>query len=74
MDDIKQVIIPENHTVTGTCGKCGGPIISPLYFTTSSTDINCIGTHYPERCLFCGATPKVTISPDYGPVREMNTV
>ena len=55
--------IPTNHNVTGTCGKCGGAIVSPMLVG---------GTCQPdERCMDCGARPKPTIAPVYGPIRDM---
>lgn len=59
-------IIPVNHTVTGTCGDCGGPIIVPVYWVSSSP-----GESIPEWCANCGKKPKKTIAPAYGPIKEM---
>jgi len=59
-------VAPVNHNVTGTCGKCGGPIISPMIW--SGGDSN---TPIPEWCYKCGAHPKPAIPADYGPVKEM---
>ena len=58
--------IPINHNVVGTCGKCGGPIISPMIFTCTDT-----GCGAPEWCANCGAIPKQLVNPYYGPIREM---
>lgn len=55
-------VIPANHNVTGTCGKCGGPIISPMISTNGNPD---------EWCMDCGARPKKIIAPEFGEVREM---
>lgn len=54
--------IPHNHNVTGTCGKCGGPIIQPIMFGGLLVD---------ERCYNCGAIPKPPIPSLWGPVKEM---
>lgn len=59
-------IIPANHNVTGTCGKCGGPIITPVYWASSAS-----GDMPPEWCADCGCIPKKEMRPDYGPIREM---
>lgn len=57
------VQIPANHNITGTCGSCGWPIISPMLWA---------GTGTPnEWCVNCGKHPKPIIAPHYGPVREM---
>ena len=54
--------IPHNHNVTGTCGKCGGPIIQPILYGGISGE---------ERCFKCGAIPKPAIKSMWGPVKEM---
>jgi len=55
--------IPANHNVTGTCGECGWPIISPMLWG---------GTCPPsEWCMNCGKHPKPIVAPSFGPVREM---
>lgn len=59
--------IPVNHNVCGTCGKCGGPIIAPIFFASSAP-----GDAAPEWCMDCGAIPKKEVRPDYGPIREMH--
>ena len=64
--DNHYVVIPENHNVVGTCGKCGGPIISPMIWTTTESRESA-----PEWCMNCGSKPKKIVYPNYGPVREM---
>lgn len=59
-------IIPENHNVTGTCGECGGPIITPVYWASTNT-----ADAPPEWCADCGRIPKKEVRMDYGPIREM---
>ena len=55
--------IPANHNVTGTCGECGGPIISPILWS---------GTEQPnEWCMHCGQIPKSNIWARFGPIRTM---
>ncbi len=55
--------IPINHNVTGTCGECGGPIISPIIRD---------GTGVPnEWCINCQRRPKPSIVARFGPIREM---
>ena len=62
------VVIPENHNVIGTCGECGGPIITPVFWTQYGYNDH-VGA--PEWCMGCGRKPKKVIFPNYGPVREM---
>lgn len=62
--------IPPNHNVTGTCGKCGGPVIAPIMWGGTLTG-NGPATP-PESCMDCGAIPKPFITPIHGPIREMN--
>lgn len=57
------IIIPANHTITGTCGKCGGPVVSPIMWGGTSSP--------PEHCHQCGAIPKPLLQPAWGPLREM---
>ena len=62
-------IIPTSHNVVGTCGKCGGPIISPMIYCSGDT-----ATPAPEWCMDCGAKPRPEKPyPFYGPVREMES-
>ena len=55
--------IPVNHNLVGTCGSCGGRIISPMYWAGSGP--------VSEWCMDCGKHPKPIVYPIYGPVREM---
>lgn len=56
-------MVPANHNVTGTCGKCGGPIIQPMMWAgTMPAD---------EWCADCNTRPKKRIAETWGPVREM---
>ena len=65
MNDIRQ--IPTNHNVVGTCGKCGGPIISPIFWTSTEGPYEA-----PlEWCMDCGAKPKKIITASYGAIRKM---
>jgi len=62
-NDFGTIQIPHNHNVTGTCGDCGGPIISPMMWS---------GTGQPsERCMNCGKRAK-PLAPTT-PIREMFT-
>ena len=58
------MILP-NHNVVGTCGECGGPVVSPML----------IAGHGPahEFCQQCGKTakPSAALLQPYGPLREM---
>jgi len=54
--------IPVNHNVTGTCGCCGWPIISPVVQSGDTPPL--------EWCMNCGRHPKPAIA-TFGPVREM---
>lgn len=51
-------VIPANHIVIGTCGVCGGPVISPM-----ASEIS--------WCMDCLAVPKKKINPAWGPILEM---
>jgi hypothetical protein len=55
---------PPNHNIVGTCGECGGPIISPMFISgTAQLD---------EHCAGCGRRAKRVVTiPAYGPIREM---
>ena len=57
--------IPANHNVTGTCGACGAPIISPMIWAGSG--------HPNEWCMDCGKKPVPRIPDVWGPVREMQS-
>lgn len=59
-------VFPENHNCVGTCGNCGGPIISTMIWSSDGTMDG-----PPEWCMDCGAKPKKEVKPDYGPIREM---
>jgi len=55
--------VPVGHNIIGTCGNCGGPIISPQMWAGSGP--------FPEWCYSCGAKPKGVIAASWGPLREM---
>lgn len=57
--------IPVNHNVVGTCGCCGGPVISPMFWASTGHD------DLPEWCMDCGRRPRKKITPVYGAVLEM---
>lgn len=59
------IYVPPNHNVTGTCGRCGGPVVQPMIW--SGTDPR------PEWCLSCNARPKTPITEAWGPMREMES-
>jgi hypothetical protein len=67
VDEKKNKTIPTDHNVVGTCGKCGGPIICPIFWTSTVGADN----PFPEWCMDCGAKPKPVVYPSYGPIREM---
>lgn len=55
--------IPVNHNIVGTCGNCGGPVISPMMWA---------GSGNPTRwCVCCGKHPNPVVYPAYGPILEM---
>jgi len=60
--------IPMDHVVTGTCGKCGGPIIRLIVYSTTLEFPPHPG---PECCMDCGAIPEPHIYETYGPIRKM---
>lgn len=57
-------LVPMGYVIVGTCGKCGGAVISPQ-----------ITYNYAEQesdhCMDCGAIAKPIVKPLYGPVRDM---
>ncbi len=55
--------IPANHNVTGTCGKCGGPVLQHQIWAGMNPP--------PEYCMDCNAVPRDIIAPSYGPIRPM---
>lgn len=55
--------VPANYNVTGTCGKCGGPIIQSVFWSGTAEN--------PEWCTDCGAVPKPACHPAWGPLRDM---
>lgn len=55
--------IPDDHSVNGTCGNCGGPVVIPRMWPANEVP--------PEKCANCGARPKQEIEPKYGPIKEM---
>ncbi len=59
------VYIPANHNVNGTCGACGGPLISPMFWAAGP---DCAPT---EFCTNCGKQAKPIIPLAYGPLRKM---
>lgn len=61
-------MLPPDHNVVGTCGHCGGPILSPIITWASSGATS----PRPEHCLDCGKSPKPIVSPAWGPIREMS--
>jgi hypothetical protein len=65
--DVKNdvLVLPVNHSLAGTCGTCGGPIITPVMWSGP------IGQQAPEYCMYCGKHPKKQIAPTYGPIKEM---
>lgn len=54
---------------TGSCGNCGGPVISPLIWDETGT---ITGSKRPEYCAICRKEPKERGRFDWGPKREMN--
>lgn len=56
-------IPPFGFNVTGTCSKCGGPVLQPMIWSG-----NCAAD---EFCGNCGARPKGRVVEKYGPIREM---
>lgn len=56
--------LPAGFCVVGTCGACGGPVLSPQMSS---------GVGEPTRtCMDCGRTVKTTLFPNFGPILEMN--
>jgi len=56
-----------DENVVGTCGKCGGPIVVPIYWVSSVGNNEKIASY----CKDCGRTPKKVMHPTWGPVIEM---
>jgi len=52
--------------VIGTCGKCGGPVVSPVIWMSSES-----GGRPLKYCEDCGAVPRQPEWSDWGPVIEM---
>jgi hypothetical protein len=61
------VEITPNHNVVGTCGHCGGPVISPMMWGGSDT------LPIPKWCSYCQSHPKSKdpFVPAWGPILEM---
>jgi len=55
--------LPANHNIVGTCGVCGGPVVSPMMWAGTGNP--------PEHCHNCGRVPKVPIAHTFGPIRDM---
>lgn len=58
------VMILANHNVVGTCGSCGGAVVSPMMTTWNSPPV--------RFCQSCGkhAKPQPPITA-FGPILEM---
>ena len=60
-------VVPNGMLLTGTCGACGGPILSPaIYFSDGTVNAPPSG-----QCGTCGRHAKPDIEPTFGPVKEM---
>jgi len=57
--------IPYGFNVVGTCGSCGGPLLSPMLIVIDYDYVPDIFCHY------CGKKAKKIVQPNYGPIREM---
>lgn len=56
-------VIPYGFNVVGTCGNCGGPVLSPQSVS---------GNYQPEDfCADCGKKAKKIVQPFFGRIREM---
>lgn len=55
-----------NEIAVGTCGKCGGPVVTPALWVTSN-----INDPAPRYCKDCGANPKPELPQKWGPLLEM---
>ena len=60
------MIVPGDMVLVGTCGSCGGPVLSPQAWGGNSTN-----QEPPAQCGSCGREAKPQIQPAYGPLREM---
>lgn len=58
--------VPSGTVLVGTCGACGGPVLSPQILGSSNTN-----ELPPAQCANCGRMAKPTINPQYGPLQEM---
>lgn len=58
--------IPAGMNLVGTCGVCGGPVLSPQLYSNSWT-----GASPPGSCGDCGRFAKQETIPRFGPIKEM---
>jgi hypothetical protein len=57
--------IPADHNLVGTCGLCGGPVITPMIWGGSTA------SRPAAFCYHCNARAKPTIVASWGPIIEM---
>lgn len=60
-------IIPHDMVLIGTCGACGGPVLSPqIIADTGTASRGIVG-----QCTRCQRHTKPEGHPLFGPIREM---
>lgn len=60
-------VVPPGMVLVGTCGSCGGPVLSPAIIYQNGTQ----ETPSAGSCGLCQRRVKADIQPTYGPVKEM---
>jgi hypothetical protein len=56
-------VIPAGYNVVGTCGECGGPVLSPMMWG---------GNCEPKKhCMDCNRQAKPVTLPIWGPIMSM---
>jgi hypothetical protein len=60
-------MVPAGFILTGTCGACGGPLITPQVISSGG-----IAYEPPvETCMHCQRVAKTPVVANYGPIKEM---
>lgn len=66
MNTIKAYMVPPGFVLLGTCGSCGGPVLTLQVVCSNGT-----GEPIYAACTDCKRQLKVEVTPNYGPVLEM---
>ena len=60
-------IVPQGYVLAGTCGNCGGPLLSPQIWSYTDDTY----AEPPATCQRCGKQAVRSITEKYGPARAM---